>query len=41
MEEEIGKRTQSKPILRFVDSEVSGIHPDYPGSPQFLQSESY
>lgn len=31
MEEGLAKELNMKPVLRFVDSEVSGIHPDYPG----------
>lgn len=31
MEEGLAKELLLKPVLRFVDSEVSGIHPDYPG----------
>lgn len=31
MEEGLAKELHMKPVLRFVDSEVSGIHPDYPG----------
>ena len=31
MEEGLAKELNLKPVLRFVDSEVSGIHPDYPG----------
>jgi acetyl-CoA C-acetyltransferase len=31
MEEEVANELNLKPILRFIDSEVSGIHPDYPG----------
>ena len=29
--EGLAKELNMKPVLRFVDSEVSGIHPDYPG----------
>ena len=31
MEEKLANELNRKPILRFVDSEVSGIHPNYPG----------
>jgi len=31
MEEGLAKELHLKPVLRFVDSEASGIHPDYPG----------
>ncbi|MEK5064349.1 acetyl-CoA C-acyltransferase [Cytobacillus sp. FSL R5-0596] len=32
MEEEIAIKNGYKSILRFADSEVSGVHPNYPGS---------
>ncbi|MBT2686638.1 acetyl-CoA C-acyltransferase [Bacillus sp. ISL-47] len=32
MEEEAARRHGLKPILRFADSEVAGVHPHYPGS---------
>ena len=31
LNEGLAKGLNMKPVLRFVDSEVSGIHPDYPG----------
>ncbi|MED3561307.1 acetyl-CoA C-acyltransferase [Bacillus xiapuensis] len=32
MEEETARQLGYKPVLRFVDSHVSGIHPHYPGA---------
>jgi acetyl-CoA C-acetyltransferase len=31
MEEKIAKELGYQPILRFVDSQISGVHPNYPG----------
>jgi acetyl-CoA C-acetyltransferase len=31
MEEKLATKLGMKPVLRFVDSEVSGFHPNYPG----------
>lgn len=32
MEEGLANELNMQPVLRFVDSEVNGIHPDYPGA---------
>lgn len=32
MEEGLAHKLHMKPVLRFVDSEVNGTHPDYPGT---------
>lgn len=31
MEEELANELHLQPVLRFIDSEASGVHPDYPG----------
>ena len=36
MEEGLANELHMKPVLRFVDSEVNGIHPDYPGASPVL-----